>query len=99
MPACVYMIADLPFARQMPKEGRRRKAVVGWRSPQLDLNLTSEPIPAREAETGYSHPFPSDFSLVPGLDATKLASLSSLRAARRRERDPSRVRPGSSNPE
>ncbi len=67
--------------------------------PQLDLNLTSEPIPAREAETGYSHPFPSDFSPVPGLDATKLASLSSLRAARRRERDPSRVRPGSSNPE
>lgn len=67
--------------------------------PQLARNLTSDASPARLAETGYSHPFPSDSTLVPGRDATNLASRASRRAARRGEREPSRVRAGSPKPE
>lgn len=67
--------------------------------PQLARNLTSDASPARLAETGYSHPFPSDSTLVPDRDATNLASRASRRAARRGEREPSRVRAGSPKPE
>ena len=67
--------------------------------PQLARNLTSDASPERLAETGYSHPFPSDFTLLPGWAETNLASLSSRRAARRGERDASLVLAGSSKPE
>lgn len=62
-------------------------------------NRMSARIPSTEAVRGYSQPFPSDCSLLPGVGSTMCASLSSRALRRFGERDCSRVLRGTSRPE